>query len=53
MPVLFALPPGPGNAEMVNVTLTTWEKETFTHGWVLVVPEVLGPASNPSGRTSE
>lgn len=43
VPLLLALPPGPGSPEMVNVALATWERETWSKGWVLVVPQVLGP----------
>ena len=42
-PLMVTLPPGPGNADMVNANLNNyWLKEGLRRGYVVVAPEIFG-----------
>ncbi len=51
-PLVFALPPGPGNVDMVNAFLGNyWLDEADRRGYILVSPAVFGPGLETSARS--
>ena len=41
-PVIFTLPPGAGNAAMVDVNLALWEEQAKQRGYLIVAPQIYG-----------
>ena len=48
-PLIFALPPGPGNARMVTAGMNAW-RGASQKGYIVISPEVFGPSL---GKTAE
>lgn len=48
-PVILSLPPGAGDAHMVDVAVHNFASQSKPRGYVMLVPEILGPTLEKDG----